>query len=427
MIAAGEIYRPPQGVDATSVVMACVGATVAAAAAAAIPSVWSHPGLLEHPEMWGHPSAIAGAGLPDTFVGKYLATSAVAQGVFLGLALSLVYRGSKLRSLDAAAYIAIAFALISVLLVHVHSYVNFVNERHEIAERQYQVAVHENDTSSIAETREYMEAPFMMASREMKNTVGVSGFAGYMIRASKAGLALSTMTSPHRVPLRGQGVYVYWGLNAAAVVALSVFLAEPRIYRPYCGDCKLFYKRPFTALELSMGGVGFLTMIVAKGDVARLVALFPVDRVDPKSESARIQLHVCPKCDSSLAEVVVRRRRRGVMRDEQVMPLTGISKQLTYALRVGPALVPGDAPAAMGGMAAGQEGPKVRRPSRDIGGGARPSRDIGARPSRGTAGIAQSSLDVAGAARPSRDTAGAPQQGRDIGGAPGASRDVGGS
>ncbi len=334
MIPYGKPYRAPTGIDPRAALISLLGGTLVAVAAGLLAWLWDR------------------LDIPDFIFANLFSTTVFVQGLLLGLGLAQVYRFALLRSALVGAALAVAFAFLSVLVVQEARYIDYVWSQRDQALQilaLHNASVDQRPPDNLRSPDDQRAAaadlaahPFQFVNRNLRRSTGYDGLLGFIFELNRIGEEVgqrSDAQGPNIV--KGQALWIIWGVNAAMLILLALLLGRPRLSAVYCADCRRWYEPPERPLKIPPGGVGYLAAAVKANDIHKLVNLQRVPQFDHELGSAEVALRACKGCGQYLAEVILRTPKGKHFKELPALKLTSVSPELAFAVKAGPELVPG--------------------------------------------------------------------------------------
>lgn len=141
----------------------------------------------------------------------------------------------------------------------------------------------------------------------------------------------------------GAPVYVVWGIEALMILGLALVMTFRAAGEPYCERCNEWgTKRAFAVPGVRAAVV---QPLLAAGDLAAVIALQPIDEVEPvavgdkkaslakRSAAIILTVTLCPRCDQSayltVAEKQVTVPKRGKAKEKSTTLLAGATLNTT--------------------------------------------------------------------------------------------------
>ncbi len=324
MIPYGQSYRAPTDVDPGAVMISIAGGAFVGLLSGVI--AWC----------WGK------FNLPDFVFAGFVSTTSIVQGVLLGLGLGQIYKLARLRSWLVAIFLSLAFGVLSVFVVREAEYLDYVRMQ-QVQGEAYLTQPSSNLSPKMLEgARQLAAHPFEFVDRNLRSTTGYDGLLGFIFECNRVGEEIGSEKDAEGGDIvKGDRLWTFWEINALVVLALGIIVGHPKLSAVYCADCKRWYEPPRRFLKIPPGGVGYLSTAIKGNDLHRIVNMQRVPSFNPAEGAAEVALRNCKGCGQYLAEVILRMPRGKHFKETEALRKTSISPELAFAIKAGPAIVPG--------------------------------------------------------------------------------------
>lgn len=237
-------------------------------------------------------------------------------GAIVGQLLVLVVRPGKVRN----PLIAGAIGLLSGMLLYgVYQYADYYFTFRDEMRALYIENVGEAPTD--AELDQELDAI-------MQNTVGDTGFVGYLRLTAEVGISLSRSptSSSSGIELTGTGVLVYWGLEALLAAIIAAMLPFRAAQKPFDEEANEWYGKPTYLASASKQSSKALVNALKAGDFQTAGSLLSTDTI--KGQHLEVMTSRSPNSTGSFAQqdiylnvdMIQRNGRRNTLRDGVISP-----------------------------------------------------------------------------------------------------------
>ncbi len=304
MTAVGQTYRASGPIDVRSILTTTILGAVVAVVGAGVVWLW---------EISPIPTLVL--------------LTPILQGAVVGGALGFMIGRLHLRNPRLVGFVGFLCGLLSITLVHYGHHLHLVGQ---IAENLREQAAGAPPEERDAILKELDAHPTEVVDQVLLRATGHSGFLGTMMLRNEQGVMIKNST------VNGGGLWALWGFEALLVAGAAGAIAGSRAGQPYCEDCHAWHVKSAEVLTVGGGHAEGLVQALRDDAPDRLDGFrAQAHEVDPTTQAV-VDLHSCPGCDTTFADVRHRSRKGKETKEKQLLGALAISPEMLQAIRAEP-------------------------------------------------------------------------------------------